>query len=89
MCQKECSYFNLIKVKERKDLPQPTDQSFPLTHCKEKDANDCWFYYTYAITKNSTKEVFVVEKLGTVDPELILSDYPFICFLFIVTKADA
>uniref|UniRef100_A0A669B592 Integrin beta n=1 Tax=Oreochromis niloticus TaxID=8128 RepID=A0A669B592_ORENI len=63
MCQKECSYFNLIKVKERKDLPQPTDQSFPLTHCKEKDANDCWFYYTYAITKNSTKEVFVVEKL--------------------------
>lgn len=66
MCQKECSYFNLIKVKDRKDLPQPTDQSFPLTHCKEKDANDCWFYYTYAITKNSTKEVFVVEKLGTV-----------------------
>ncbi|XP_030607353.1 integrin beta-1-like [Archocentrus centrarchus] len=62
-CQAECSYFNLIKVPRREDLPQPTDQSFPLTHCKEKDANDCWFYYTYAITKNSTKEVYVVEKL--------------------------
>uniref|UniRef100_A0A8C5I535 Integrin beta n=1 Tax=Gouania willdenowi TaxID=441366 RepID=A0A8C5I535_GOUWI len=58
-CQQDCSYFQLIKVAK---LPQPTDQSFPLTHCKERDANDCWFYYTYAI-RNDNKEVYVVETL--------------------------
>ncbi|KAJ4936747.1 hypothetical protein JOQ06_001333 [Pogonophryne albipinna] len=29
---------------------------------QERDANDCWFYYTYAI-RNDTKEVYVVETL--------------------------
>lgn len=62
-CEQECGYFQLIKVKDREKLPQPTDQSFPLTHCKERDANDCWFYYTYAV-RNDTKEVYVVETLG-------------------------
>ncbi len=62
-CEKDCNYFTLIKVKDRDKLPQPTDQSYPLTHCKERDANDCWFYYTYAI-RNDTKEVYVVETLG-------------------------
>ncbi|TNN47677.1 Integrin beta-1 [Liparis tanakae] len=61
-CERDCSYFQLIKVKDRDKLPQPTDQSFPLSHCKERDANDCWFYYTYAI-RNDTKEVYVVETL--------------------------
>lgn len=64
-CERDCSYFELIKVKSRDKLPQPTDQSFPLTHCKERDANDCWFYYTFAI-RNDTKEVYVVETLGTI-----------------------
>ncbi|KAK2896079.1 integrin beta-1-like isoform X1 [Channa argus] len=59
-CERDCSYFQLIKVKDK--LPQPTDQTFPLTHCKERDANDCWFYYTFAI-RNETKEVYVVENL--------------------------
>ncbi|XP_056277345.1 integrin beta-1-like isoform X2 [Pseudoliparis swirei] len=63
-CERDCSYFQLIKVKDRDMLPQPTDQSFPLSHCKERDANDCWFYYTYAI-RNDTKEVYVVDTLGT------------------------
>uniref|UniRef100_A0A673ATB2 Integrin beta n=1 Tax=Sphaeramia orbicularis TaxID=375764 RepID=A0A673ATB2_9TELE len=61
-CERDCSYFQLITVKDSSKLPQPTDQIFPLTHCKERDANDCWFYFTYAI-RNSTKEVYVVEKL--------------------------
>ncbi|XP_060901424.1 integrin beta-1-like isoform X1 [Labrus mixtus] len=61
-CKRDCSYFELFKVKDRNNLPQPTDQSFPLTHCKERDANDCWFYYTYAI-RNDTKEVYVMEEL--------------------------
>lgn len=53
----------MIKVKDRDKLPQPTDQSFPLTHCKERDANDCWFYFTFSV-RNDTNEVVVVEQLG-------------------------
>ncbi|KAK6292911.1 hypothetical protein J4Q44_G00364120 [Coregonus suidteri] len=60
-CERDCSYFNLIKVKDRDKLPQP-GQAFPLMHCKERDANDCWFYYTYAVNKTE-KEVHVVETL--------------------------
>uniref|UniRef100_A0A8P4GN55 Integrin beta n=1 Tax=Dicentrarchus labrax TaxID=13489 RepID=A0A8P4GN55_DICLA len=66
-CERDCSYFQLIKVKDLNQLPQPTDQSFSLAHCKERDANDCWFYYTYAI-RNDTKEVYVVETLGMIGP---------------------
>uniref|UniRef100_A0A4W5QN66 Integrin beta n=1 Tax=Hucho hucho TaxID=62062 RepID=A0A4W5QN66_9TELE len=61
-CERDCSYFNLIKVKDRDKLPQP-GQAFPLMHCKERDANDCWFYYTYAVNNNTEKEVHVVETL--------------------------
>ncbi len=61
-CERDCGYFNLIKVKDRDKLPQPV-QAFPLMHCKERDANDCWFYYTYAVN-NTEKEVHVVEALG-------------------------
>ncbi|KAJ8278050.1 hypothetical protein GJAV_G00083280 [Gymnothorax javanicus] len=60
-CEKDCSYFNLIKVKHRDQLPQPV-QAFPLMHCKERDADDCWFYYTYAVN-NTENEVHVVETL--------------------------
>lgn len=58
-----CNYFDLVTVSDRDQLPQPTDQSFPLTHCKVRDENDCWVYYTFAI-KNQTKMVYVVEKPG-------------------------
>lgn len=60
-CDRDCNYFTLIKVKDTAKLPQPV-QSFPVAHCKERDANDCWFYYTYAV-RNYT-EVHVVETLG-------------------------
>ncbi|KAL1006736.1 hypothetical protein UPYG_G00076170 [Umbra pygmaea] len=60
VCEKECSYINLIKVTDRDKLPQP-GQGFPHVHCKERDANDCWFYYTYAVKNNNEKEVHVVE----------------------------
>lgn len=63
-CEKDCSYFNLIKVKDRDKLPQPNDAAYPVMHCKERDANDCWFYYTYAVNNNTEKEVHVVETLG-------------------------
>uniref|UniRef100_A0A7N9AXN6 Integrin beta n=1 Tax=Mastacembelus armatus TaxID=205130 RepID=A0A7N9AXN6_9TELE len=51
-CERDCSYFNLIKVKDRDKLPQPSGSSYPVMHCKERDANDCWFYYTYALPKH-------------------------------------
>lgn len=66
-CEKDCSYFKLIKVKDREELPQPV-QAFPLMHCKERDANDCWFYYTYSVTNQT--EVHVVETLGKVCQDL-------------------
>lgn len=51
-------------MKDRDKLPQPNDASYPLMHCKERDANDCWFYYTYAVNNNTEKEVHVVDTLG-------------------------
>lgn len=63
-CEKDCSYFTLIKVKDRDKLPQPNDAAYPVMHCKERDANDCWFYYTYAVNNNTVKEVHVVDSLG-------------------------
>ncbi|XP_062386735.1 integrin beta-1-like [Sardina pilchardus] len=59
-CERDCMYFHLEMVKSRADLPQPV--SAPLiSHCKERDANDCWFYFTYAIKDDYTKAVHVVE----------------------------
>ncbi|KAF7657925.1 hypothetical protein LDENG_00020110 [Lucifuga dentata] len=62
-CERDCSYFTMIKVKDRDKLPQPNDASYPVMHCKERDANDCWFYYTYAVNNNTEKEVHVVDTL--------------------------
>ncbi|XP_060950033.1 integrin beta-1a [Limanda limanda] len=62
-CERDCTYFNLFKVKDRDKLPQPNDASYPVMHCKERDANDCWFYYTYAVNNNTEKEVHVVDSL--------------------------
>ncbi|KAJ8268699.1 hypothetical protein COCON_G00138710 [Conger conger] len=62
ICEQECSDFKLVKVSDQDKLPQPV-QSFPVVHCKERDANDCWFYYTYAVKNNTEKEVHVAEKI--------------------------
>ncbi|KAG9337453.1 hypothetical protein JZ751_028745, partial [Albula glossodonta] len=61
-CERDCSYFNLIKVKDHEKLPQPV-QAFPLMHCKERTEDDSWFYYTYA-NINGEKEVHVAETIG-------------------------
>uniref|UniRef100_A0A672JDX4 Integrin beta n=1 Tax=Salarias fasciatus TaxID=181472 RepID=A0A672JDX4_SALFA len=39
-CERDCSDFIMIKVKTRDKLPQPNDASYPVMHCKERDAND-------------------------------------------------
>ncbi|XP_062844059.1 integrin beta-1-like isoform X2 [Trichomycterus rosablanca] len=60
-CEEKCNYFELIKVKEKQDLPQPTSQPY-LTTCKERDANDCWFFFVYT-SKNNNVTVYVAETL--------------------------
>ncbi|CAM4588860.1 unnamed protein product [Leuciscus chuanchicus] len=61
-CEKECMYFNLKLVKMKNELPQPHDQPY-INHCKERDANDCWFFFSYATKNDSTVEVHVAEEL--------------------------
>lgn len=59
-------------MKDRSKLPQPNDASYPVIPCKERDANDCWFYFTFAINNNTEKEVHVVETLEcAAGPEII------------------
>lgn len=45
-------------------MPQPV-QVDPVTHCKEKDIDDCWFYFTYSVNGNNEAMVHVVETPGT------------------------
>ncbi|XP_030054948.1 integrin beta-1 isoform X1 [Microcaecilia unicolor] len=60
-CSKECMYFNITTVENSKKLPQP-GQADAQTICKEKDAEDCWIYFTYSVNANNEVLVHVVEK---------------------------
>lgn len=44
----------------------------PLSHCKEKDVDDCWFYFTYSVNGNNEATVHVVETPGR---NLIISKF--------------
>lgn len=70
-CSQECMHFNMTLVESRDKLPQP-GQPDPLSHCKEKDVDDCWFYFTYSVNSNGEANVHVVETPGmnTVFPAL-------------------
>ncbi|XP_027306336.1 integrin beta-1 isoform X1 [Anas acuta] len=59
-CSQECMHFNMTRVESRDKLPQP-GQPDPLSHCKEKDVDDCWFYFTYSVNSNGEANVHVVE----------------------------
>ncbi|XP_072268760.1 integrin beta-1 isoform X2 [Pyxicephalus adspersus] len=62
-CDSQCSHINYTIVDSRDKLPQP-GQEDALSHCKEKDIDDCWFYFTYSVNSNSEAHVHVVK-----DPE--------------------
>lgn len=62
-CSQECMHFNMTQVESRDKLPQP-GQPDPLSHCKEKDVDDCWFYFTYSVNSNGEANVHVVETPG-------------------------
>uniref|UniRef100_A0A670J515 Integrin beta n=1 Tax=Podarcis muralis TaxID=64176 RepID=A0A670J515_PODMU len=59
-CEEECSHFSLIPVDHREKLPQP-GQYKAQSHCKEKDIDDCWFYFTYSVDSNNNAIVHVVK----------------------------
>ncbi|XP_067219499.1 integrin beta-1b.1 [Chanodichthys erythropterus] len=60
-CETNCSNFNIIAVKSKEDLPQSSNQPH-INDCKERDTDDCWFFFTYD-TKNDDKiEVHVAAK---------------------------
>uniref|UniRef100_A0A8C6WJD7 Integrin beta n=1 Tax=Neogobius melanostomus TaxID=47308 RepID=A0A8C6WJD7_9GOBI len=58
---KECVQCRTFGTGEKKDTCERDCSYFNLI--KERDANDCWFYYTYAVNNNTEKEVHVVETL--------------------------
>ncbi|XP_026061497.1 integrin beta-1-like isoform X2 [Carassius auratus] len=61
-CEKECTNFDLIMVKKKEELPPPNEQPY-INHCKERDANDYWFFFTYATRNDNTVVVHVAEEL--------------------------
>ena len=89
-CAQECSHFNITKVENRDKLPQP-GQVDPLSHCKEKDVDDCWFYFTYSVNGNNEATVHVVETPGR---NLIISKFfafsfiSFCCLELLVVPLD-
>jgi hypothetical protein len=76
MCAQECSHFNLTKV-ESLDKVSQTVQVDPMTHCKEKVADECLFYFTYSMNGKSEAIVHVVETPGK---SLIMSQILLIFF---------
>ncbi|XP_052404647.1 integrin beta-1-like isoform X3 [Carassius gibelio] len=61
-CEKDCTNFDLIMVRKRVELPPPNEQPY-INHCKERDANDYWFFFTYATKNDNTVVVHVAEEL--------------------------
>ncbi|XP_057713106.1 integrin beta-1-like isoform X1 [Corythoichthys intestinalis] len=65
-CEQDCDYFALTKVKDTSDLPMPPfNQDFRLMHCKERNDDDSWFFFTIRV---DTKEVHVVDQPGAIIP---------------------
>lgn len=75
-CSQECMHFNMTRVESRDKLPQP-GQPDPLSHCKEKDVDDCWFYFTYSVNSNGEASVHVVETPG-MKPDVAFSSFALI-----------
>lgn len=53
----ECKDFKLIKVDDRESLPKLNEHRTVMP-CKEKDADDCWFYFTF-VSNNTNNDVTV------------------------------
>uniref|UniRef100_A0A673MIY7 Integrin beta n=1 Tax=Sinocyclocheilus rhinocerous TaxID=307959 RepID=A0A673MIY7_9TELE len=60
-CEIDCRSFNLTAVKTKEELPQPNDQPY-INLCKERDVDDCWFFFTYDTKNDDNTDVLVAEK---------------------------
>ncbi|KAK7163531.1 hypothetical protein R3I93_007552 [Phoxinus phoxinus] len=60
-CEKECRNFSIIAVNNKDELPQSNDQTH-IDLCKERDVDDCWFFFTYTSKNDDTIEVHLAEK---------------------------
>lgn len=56
-CDIDCAYFYMTKVKTRDDVERLMSefQGDPVAHCKERDEDDCFFYYSYMVTPSGKK----------------------------------
>ncbi|RXN33122.1 integrin beta-1-like protein [Labeo rohita] len=55
ICDKDCKSFSLKSVKTKEELPKNPN------HCKERDIDDCWFFFTYTTKNDDNIEVHVAE----------------------------
>ncbi|TRY90993.1 hypothetical protein DNTS_023021 [Danionella cerebrum] len=62
-CEQDCKSFSLIEVMTKEDLPPPN-----INHCKERDVDDCFFFFTFANNNDDNIVVHVAEKRG---PDII------------------
>lgn len=81
-CAQECMHFNFTKVDSRDKLPQP-GQFSQMSHCKEKDIDDCWFYFTYSVHGHKENMVYVVETPGRKESDCVKIPYFFFYALFL------
>ncbi|XP_067863640.1 integrin beta-1-like isoform X2 [Heptranchias perlo] len=52
--------FEVNLVERQDQLPQP-GQVASIAHCKEKDEDDCWFYFSYSVNDQNVPEVHVTK----------------------------
>ncbi|XP_056336088.1 integrin beta-1b.1 [Danio aesculapii] len=55
-CDEDCKSFSIKKVKTKEDLPPPN-----INHCKERDVDDCWIFFTSSSEKDGSIQVYVAE----------------------------
>lgn len=56
-----CKDFKLILVDDRESLPKLNEHRTVMP-CKEKDADDCWFYFTFVSNSTNDVTVYVLNK---------------------------
>uniref|UniRef100_A0A8C1MBM3 Integrin beta n=1 Tax=Cyprinus carpio TaxID=7962 RepID=A0A8C1MBM3_CYPCA len=60
-CEIDCRSVNVKPVKVKEELPQPNEQPY-IYHCKERDVDDCWFFFTYTTKNDDNIDILVAEK---------------------------
>jgi len=64
-CEKDCRSFNITTVNTKEEFLEPNGQ--PINLCKERDVDDCWFYFSYTTKNDDNIDVLVAKKKGKND----------------------